>query len=189
MSERMEISDVGINTGFGAILAQGIGDTALAAAFRRYADDAFGPAWDGDRYSYAAAPRTLHTTALFALAAAIEPRGADFDRLFTAAPDPASLDAPYLDSLEAPGGAGVSRAEYNPATHTLTISLRQVGSPAALRTARPLDARLTIVGAGASPHVEVDGAAIAPERGAGGELPVTLTVAPEGEAVCIVRTK
>ena len=56
----------GINTGFGAILAQGMGDTVLAATFHHYAESALDPIWDGDRYFYSGAPRTLHTTSLFA---------------------------------------------------------------------------------------------------------------------------
>jgi hypothetical protein len=187
MSERMEISDVGINTGFGAILAQGTGDTALSAAFHRYAEASLGPTWDGDRLSYAGAPRTLHTTALFALAATIEPGGADFARLFTAPPDRASLDGPQVASVDAPGGsAGVTRAELDPAARTLTVALRQVGSPTALRNARPLDARLTIVNAGAVTHVEVDKAPLPAERDEDGGLLVTLTVPPTGEVVCRV---
>jgi hypothetical protein len=189
MSERMEISDVSINTGFGAVLAQGMGDTSLAAAFRRYADQSLGPTWEGDRLSYAAAPRALYTTALFALAATIEPGGADFVRLFTAPPDRAALDSPYLASVDAPGGSvGVSRAEYEPSTSTLTIALRQVGSPAALRDARPIDAALTIANAGESPRVEVGGAVVLPERTEDGRLHVMVTVPPEGEAICSVRT-
>ena len=188
MSERMEISDVGLNTGFGAILAQGIGDTSLAAAFRRYAEGSLDPTWDADRYSYAGAPRTLHTTALFALAASIEPGGADFARLFTAAPDRAALDGPYLASADAPGGSiSVTRAEYDPSTRTLTVALRQVASPAALRDARSLDATLTIAGVSASSHVEVGGVALSPERGRDGGLLVRVNVPPEGEAACIVR--
>ena len=189
MSERMEISDAGINTGFGAILAQGMGDRALYAAFGRYAAASLGPTWDGDRYFYTAAHRTLHTTALFALAAAIEPGGADFARLFTAPPDRASLSAPYLASVDAPGGSvGVSRAEFDPAARKLTVALRQVGSLTALRDARPIDAALAIANAGASPHVEVGGAAVSSERSEDGGLRVTMAVPPEGEAVCIVQT-
>jgi hypothetical protein len=187
MSERMEISDTGINTGFGAILAQGVGDTALYDAFRRYADSSLNPTWGGDRLFYSGAPRTLHTTALFALAASIEPGGADFARLFTAPPDRASIAAPHLASLDAStGSTGVTRADFDPATHTLTITLRQVASPAALRDARPVDATLTLANAGASPHVEVDSVQMTPEHGNGG-LRVTLKVPPDSEATCIVR--
>jgi hypothetical protein len=189
MSERMEISDVGINTGFGAILAQGIGDTALYSAFRRYAETSLDPAWDGDRLSYAGAPRTLHTTALFAIAASIEPGGADFARLFTAPPDRAPLSAPYLASVDAPGGSvDVSRAEYEPSTGTLTIVLRQVASPAALRDARPIDSALTIANAGILSRVEVGGGAVSPERESDGGLRVTITVPPDEEVTCTVRT-
>jgi hypothetical protein len=188
MSERMEISDVGINTGFGAILAQGMGDTVLAASFHHYAEGSLGPTWEGDRLSYAGAPRTLHTTALFALAAAIEPGGADFARLFTAPPDRALPDSPSVTSLEAPRGVGVTRAKYDPATRTLTVAVRQVGSPAGLRDARPLDAALTIARAGTSPHVEVDGIAVATVPIEDGSLRIVLRVPPEAEAVCTVQT-
>ena len=76
----------------------------------------------------------------------------------------------------------------DPVARTLTIALRQIASPAALRDARPLDATLTIAGVGASLHVEVDGLPVSPQREEGGGLHVTLRVPPEGEAVCAVRT-
>ena len=86
MSERSEISDVPINTGFGLILARGIGDIEVADALSAYATHAFGASWQEDRYYYKEAPRTLHATALYALASAIEPGGATFGSLFTASP-------------------------------------------------------------------------------------------------------
>ncbi|HEY0068944.1 MAG TPA: hypothetical protein VGE04_03150, partial [Chloroflexia bacterium] len=75
MSARMEISDVPLNTGFGLILARGVGDLKLADALLSYATSAFDAGWAGGRYLFRGAPRTLHATALYALGECMQPGG------------------------------------------------------------------------------------------------------------------
>ena len=47
LSEKLEISDVPINTGFALIAAKGVGDSRLADAIERYAAGAFESGWQG----------------------------------------------------------------------------------------------------------------------------------------------
>jgi hypothetical protein len=156
LSERMEISDVAVNTGFGAILARGVGDKKMAGAMERYARRAFGAGWDGSRYFYTDAPRTLHATALYAFAGALDVGGENFARLFTG-PPVNSGDKPYLAGIVEPSGrVGVCRAEHDE-SGALRIGLRQVGAPGELAPASPVEARLRVEGVGAKVRVEIGG--------------------------------
>jgi hypothetical protein len=154
MSERMEISDVAINTGFGAILARGIGDLPLYDSLLRYATSAFGATWQDSRYLYKDAPRTLHATALFALAQAISPGGADFARLFNDPPGSLTTSLPSLVALADPAGrTGISQAEYDPQLRTLHLTLTQLAPTGSSTDLAPTTATLTISNTGPSPHV------------------------------------
>jgi hypothetical protein len=158
LSERMEISDVAINTGFGLVLARGMGDLALSEALSRYSAHAFGVGWRGGRYFYAGAPRTLHATALYALVEAIEPGGEGFTRLFNDAPGHDASRKPYVASVASTSGhVGVSRASFDEAARTLHIGIRQVGDPAALRLSSPIPARVTVGNLGG--EIQMEGAA------------------------------
>jgi hypothetical protein len=158
-SEKAEISDVAINTGFGLVLAKGVGDTGLADVFRRYSADAFGAGWRGSQYLYSGAERTLHATALYAFAEAMEAGGADFTALFRQAPDRSSLDKPYLESVSGgEGRVGVFQAEYDVGEKALHIGLRQVADPAELREAGLVQAELTIGNVTGPVHAELNGA-------------------------------
>src|SRR5439155_18683383 len=109
------------------IVAKGMGDGALASALGKYASSAFGAGWQGPRYFYKEAPRTVHSTALYALASAIDPGGGNFTRLFHGLPDASARNQPCLQSVSgSPGAMGVSQAIYDDATHTLNVSLCQV---------------------------------------------------------------
>lgn len=123
LSEKMEISDVPLNTAFALIAARGVGDARTADRLAAYAGAAFGHRWDGAALSYAGAPRTLHSTALYALA---NVAGGDaLPRLFHA-PPPA--DGPLLDRVITEGGTiGVARAEYDPAGRALHLALERLG--------------------------------------------------------------
>jgi hypothetical protein len=156
ISERTEISDIPINTGFGLILARGIGDVDLAAALSTYAAHAFGASWQDGRYYYKDAPRTLHATALYALASAIEPGGATFTSLFTTPPDRSALAEPYLAEVSSLASIGVSQAEYNRHDKTLEFTLRQVGDPALLRSTPPAEATVTLANVNISTGVQID---------------------------------
>jgi hypothetical protein len=161
VSEKMEISDVPINTGFGMILARGMGDARLADAFHRYATTHFDAGWEGTRYFYSGAPRTLHATALYTLAASIEPGGEGFTRLFRDTPDPAASSYPYLERVLDPSGrVGVCQAEYDAAERTLQIGLRQVGDPSVLKQSAPVAVTLVIRNAGSHRQIEVGGRAL-----------------------------
>jgi hypothetical protein len=130
LSERMEISDVAVNSGFGAILARGLGDGAVYNALRKGARNRFGAGWVEDRYFLKDAARSLHATSLFALAEAAEPGGDNFTRLFTGAVEPFNTATPHISRLEDQGSAvGVSRASYDPQTRTLHFGLRHAGPP------------------------------------------------------------
>jgi hypothetical protein len=157
VSERTEISDVPINTGFGLILARGIGDVALADALARYATSAFGATWEGERYYYKGAPRTLHSTALYALASAIEPGGASFTRLFNDPPDRDSLSEPYLAEVASSSAIGVSQAEYDRQARTLTFVLCRPGDPALPRTSSPIGTTLALDNIPRGAQIEVNG--------------------------------
>lgn len=158
MSEKMEISDVPINTGFGAILARGIGDTRLASAFEQYAASHFNAGWEGSRYYFKGAPRTVHATALYALASAIDTGGESFTQLFNEPPIPTDSLDPYLDQLiDDSGRAGVCRAVYNPEERVLRLGLMQVGSPDALKQAGSLEATLLLRNVASDTAVAVSG--------------------------------
>jgi hypothetical protein len=187
MSERMEISDVAINTGFGLILTKGVGDLKLADDMSRYATTAFDAGWDGARYLFGGARRTLHATALYALAECMEPGGEDFTRLFNA--PAASQDDPALHQVEDPSGrVGVFEAEYSREARVLRIGLRQVGDPAAVREAGPVAVALEVGNLPARPQVHVDGAAMEDYSWPGdGSLRLNITVGPGEDLRCAVE--
>ncbi len=191
LNEKLEISDVAINTGFGLVLALGMGDTKLADMLQRYAASAFEAGWLGNRYLYAGAPRTLHSTALYALASVIEPGGADFTKLFNDPPDHMPFDAPSLQRvLDDSGRVGVALAEYDVPGNVLRIGLRQVGNPSELLTTGAVRAGLLVNNAGPSARVEVDGQSLPEgdlERTPDGLLRFQVTVEPDRYVSCMVR--
>jgi hypothetical protein len=138
--EKMEISDVALNTAFGLIVARGMGDGATADGLAAYAAAQFAPTWDGPELSYAGARRTLHSTALYALAGLVDPAADLLQRLFHAPRDPAADTQPALDWVtggdptalpESRPGAphcGIAAAAYDPATRTLTLTTQPLGS-------------------------------------------------------------
>ena len=185
LSEKVEISDEPINTGFALIAARGLEDSNLARSIERYAASAFEATWEGPRLFYRGAPRTLHATALYALAAAIEPGGDNFVRLFNQAPDPATTEQPYLAHVsDATGRVGVSQAQYHAQSRTLEVALRQVADPTTLQSARPLETTLTLANVKSHPHITVGGVPLPEENyptHADGTVRVALTVDPQGE--------
>jgi hypothetical protein len=188
MSERMEISDVPINTGFGLILAKGMGDLKLAGDLLRYATAAFDGGWDGTRYLFKGAPRTLHATALYALAACMQPGGEDFTRLFHA-PAASTADEPALLHLEDPSGrVGVFEAEYSRLEGVLRVGLRQVGGPDALRVAESVPVTLRMGNLPGQVDVQVDGS---PQEEYGwsedGNQQFYLTVGPQEDVHCTFK--
>jgi len=190
VSEKMEISDVPINTGFGLILARGMGDVKLASAFHQYAITHFDANWEGSRYFYRSAPRTLHSTALYALAASIEPGGEDFTRLFTTAPNPTDANQPYLDQVLDPSGrVGVCQAEYSAQEQILRIGLRQVGDPVNLRQSGPVEVMLLIRNIPTFPYIEMNGRFLTVYEytvNADGTLPLVVSVGPSEVATCFI---
>lgn len=188
LSEKMEISDVPINTGFALIAARGIGDDEMASALHNYSSNAFGAGWHGARYFYKDAPRTLHASALYALAGAIEPGGESFHNLFNGPPDRTILVQPSLSDISTPvGSVGVSQAAFNSTTKTLQINLRQPGDLTTLREAPPKEATLTLLNITTRPHIEVDGSPLdeaAYTHSQDGSLRFSLTVSPTREAIC-----
>lgn len=189
LSERMEISDVPINTGFGLILAKGLGDLKLADDLSRYATSAFDAGWDGARYLLRGAPRTLHSTALYALAEAMQPGGEDFTRLFTEPVRGASPDNPTLLRVDDPSGrVGVFQAEYSHEESVLRVGLRQVGDTAALREPGPVAVALSIGNLSARPHVQVDDVLQADYSWLGdSKLRLNVTVSPQEDVRCTVQ--
>lgn len=189
VSERMEISDIPVNTGFGLILARGMGDAELASDISRYSAQAFGARWDGDRYSYAGANRALHATALFAIGDAIQPGGENFVRLFNDAPDPAAKQKPYLASANSESGnIGVSQAYYEASTGTLHLALQQVGDLETLRNATPASATLTV--ANVSSDVQVENNSQLDTRYSrlpNGDIAFEITVQPEQVSIIKVQ--
>jgi hypothetical protein len=185
----MEISDVPINTGFGLILARGVGDLALAGALSSYAAREFEACWQDDRFYYQGAPRTLHATALYALASAIAPGGADFTTLFTAPPDRTTLAEPAVLEVAPTSSLGVSQAEYDRQTRTLAITLRSVGDPTALRAASPVDATVTVGKVAGRAHIEVSGRPLSSDEYAhqSDRLTFGVTIDPAEEVRCLVR--
>lgn len=190
-SEKTEISDIAINTGFGMALAQGMGDAQLADAFRRYSTSTFDAGWRGSHYLYRAAPRLLQSTAIFALADSIEPGGEGFTRLFRAAPDKDARKQPILGSVSDPTGrVGVCQAEYSPQERTLRIGLRQVGDPSEVKSRMPAEATLHIKNITAHPHVEVEGHTLSEAdytHSSDGRLQVSMMIGADGTTDCLVR--
>jgi Linalool dehydratase/isomerase len=190
LNERLEISDVAINTGFALIVARGMGDLELASRIENYSTGAFGADWEGAGYFYRGAARTLHTTALYALAAAIEPGGEDFARLFNAPPEPSAMHLPYLSQVSgSQERVGVSRARYSPASKTLDLAFRQVGEPAALRNAPPAEIRATLGNIGSHPQIAVDGTLVSEDecvRDPDGALHILLKVEAQRETSCTI---
>jgi hypothetical protein len=191
LSEKMEISDVAINSSFALIVARGMGDDELADDLAHYAKAVFGAGWDGARYLYKHASRTLHSTALYALAGAIEPGGASFARLFNSVPDRSEEAWPLLSAVSSSEGrVGVSTAYYEPAERTLHISLCQVGSAEALKDTGPQTATLTLEKITARPHIVVKGLALTEEEyrhAPDGTLTFSVRLEPQMEANCSVR--
>jgi len=136
---KMEISDVALNTAFGLIVARGLGDTATADGMAAYAQTAFDRRWSGPELAYAGATRTLHSTALYALAAVVDPAGDLLTRLFHAPRDPALAQQPALDWVTGGNPAappelrpaaphcGIACAAYDSATRTLTLTTQPLG--------------------------------------------------------------
>jgi hypothetical protein len=190
LSEKMEISDAAINTGFALMVARGIGDQELAGELSSYAKGAFGAGWEGQRYFYKDAPRTLHSTALYALAEAMEPGGESFARLFNAAPE-RSEEWPLIREVStSDGSVGVSTAYFEPAERALHIGLRQVGSRDTLKEAQAQTATVTLERIIGRPHVELEGIALPEEEYThtpDGTLTFAMRVEPQGETACAVR--
>jgi hypothetical protein len=190
INERMEISDVPINTGFASIVARGMGDHKLAEALERYSSGAFDAGWDGPSYRFKGTPRTLHATALFALASAIEPGGESFSALFNDPPDPIRHTQPFVSHLKDSGGrVGVSRATYDPPSRALKIGLRQVSDPSALRAGEPQPVTLFLGNITGEPYIEVDGSPLThtPNGQPASTIELPLTVEPQRELSCVVR--
>jgi hypothetical protein len=185
MSERTEISDVPINTGFGLVLARGMGDTGLARELARYAASAFDAGWDGNRYFYRGAPRTMHATTLFALASAIEPGGADFERLFNSPPE-GRPDEPHLAEVEtSDGSVGVAAAEYDPEQRTLHLELCQVPRRSGSETGELSRAVLTLAGLPSACTISVGSDMLLAEavrRSADGSVRLEVLVEPSRSA-------
>ncbi len=155
-SDKTEISDVAINTGFGLILARAIGDTRLANALHRYSASEFGLTWDGNRLLYKTAPRTFQSTALYALAHSIQQGNKTFSDLFTAPPTKGLQEHPYLESLSySSGNIGVSRAEYNPSEQALHLTLCYVGDPKLISKSSAHDITLCVKQVKSHPVVQV----------------------------------
>lgn len=188
VSERMEISDIPVNTGFGMILSRAMSDAELASDIQRYSEQAFGAKWEGAKYYYAGATRALHATALYALAEAMQPGGDDFVRLFNNPPDQQTKEQPYLSSVQSNSGSiGVSQARYNASTQTLQIGLRQVGDPAVLRDGKTVLACLVLRNVAGKVCVEgMEEGAVKMERLPNGDLSLGLSVNPLGESVLTI---
>jgi hypothetical protein len=190
LSEKMEISDAPINTGFALIVAKGMGDGVLTSALEKYASSAFGAGWQGPRYLLQGAARTMHATALYALASAIEPGGGNFTRLFHDLPYAPARTQLYLQSASgSPGPIAISQAAYEDAARTLQVSLRQVGDPATLRDSPPLETRLTFANLTSRPRIEVNGTLLSDDfaPNPNGTLEITVQVAPLRVTTCSLR--
>lgn len=190
LNEKMEISDVAINTGFALIVARCMGDMETASRIESYATSAFGASWDGGRYLYGGAARTLHSTALYALAAAISQGGEDFSSLFNAPPEPLLFSRPYLSQISGSDRpVGVSRARYDRASRTLDLAFRQIGEPGALRNRPPAEIRATLGNIKSRPRVIMDGV-VSPEsiyaHKPDGSLEVAITIDGARETSCAV---
>jgi len=187
-SEKSEISDVAINTGFALILAKGMGDEKLAGELERYSSGAFGAGWHGSCYFYKDAPRTLHASALFALASSMEPGGTGFSRMFNAKPDPAIFSQPTLDEVHSDSGdLGVSRAEYDPSTKVLSLGIRRLGDAASMREGIPVEALLSVSNVPGEPRVEAGGSSLEYTRDGSGRVRISVDVEPIRETEISVR--
>jgi hypothetical protein len=208
LNEKLEISDVAINTGFGLVLARGVGDMELAGQLHGYAVGAFDAGWRGSHYLYRGAPRALYSTALYALAGVIEPGGEGFTKLFNDPPGAGTLDTPCLERVLVPdggdggdgqteavgavGAVGVCAAEYDAGQKALHIGLIQVMDPTELRTAgRPVQAELLINPGrgGVIAAVHAGGQALPAEqlaRTPDGRLRVVVKVEPSRPTQCVI---
>ncbi|HEX9988260.1 MAG TPA: hypothetical protein VGE45_07270 [Chloroflexia bacterium] len=191
VSEKMEISDVPINTGFGLALARGIGDGKLAGALEHYARTEFDAGWLSTRYLYKGAPRTLHSTALYALAGAINLGGENFTRLFRDPLDRATFVQPCLARISVPSGSvGVSRAEYDAQERSLYIGLRHVGDPAQARLMEREEVTLYIENVNARASIEMDGVSLGEgeyKQDPDGRMEVAVSIEGRRETACVVR--
>jgi len=168
-----------------------MGDVALADALARFSTSAFGAGWEESEYYLRDAPRTIHATALFALASAIEAGGAGFAQLFTAPPNRTALSEPYLNEVSSPSSQapGVSRAEYDGQEKALNVTLCLPGDPALVRASSPIDATLTIGSVPANPRIEVNGRPLAEDEYSRrrDKLVFNAVIAPEEGTRCMVR--
>jgi hypothetical protein len=189
LSEKMEISDVPINTGFALIAATGMGDTAMAGALRHYAYEQFTAGWQGSRFLLKDAPRTLHATALYALASALGPGAHEMDRMFNSPIDSSAGEAPYLASISPDDGSvGVSRAELEKETGMLHVELAQVYGPDARRDARPVTAQVEIANLTSAPAVSIGGLPVdCPIPDNNRSIKLKVEVEPGRAAICEVR--
>jgi hypothetical protein len=190
VSERMEISDMPLNTAFGLVLARGMGDLALADSLGRYAASRFDARWEGNSYYYKGAPRTLHATALYALASSIQPGGADFTRLFNDPPDNAALAEPHLAEVSSPDKSiGVSQASYDRHAKRLTLALRRVGEPLLLDSDVPVEPTLVVRNVPSIAHIAVNGRILKDGEYSRQDDSLTFkaTVDPFAETECVVQ--
>jgi hypothetical protein len=136
--EKMEISDVALNTAFGLIVARGLGDRAVAERMATYAAATFDRRWAGPECFYAGAPRTLHSTALYTLAGLVDGEGRLLESLFHAPRDLALAESPCLDAVTADAATGstpadwvrhigVAEARYDRAARSLHLTTEWLG--------------------------------------------------------------
>jgi hypothetical protein len=121
----------------------------------------------------------------------MEPGGENFSALFKTSPD-RSPGEPYLSTVAAENAdrVGVSGAEYSRDDRALRIVLKQVGDPALLRDAPPVQVTLKLGNTVGRPRVEVSGAPLEEGEYTRGEqdlLSFPVEVAASGETVCVVR--
>ena len=189
-SDKTEISDIPINTGFGLILARAVGDARLAGALHRYSASEFALGWEDDRLFYKAAPRTFQTTSLHALAHSIQIGSADFSDLFTAPPDKRKWAEPYLERISDNSGViGVSRAEYSTSEQTLHISLQHVGDPSLITRAPAHHVTLQMKQLKSRPKVEVNNSTLSDTDQSyteNGMLSIRISVSPGKATDCVI---
>ncbi|HYO49439.1 MAG TPA: hypothetical protein VEW94_06275 [Chloroflexia bacterium] len=191
VSEKMEISDVPINTGFGLALARGIGDSKLAGALDRYARTEFEAGWQGTHYLYKGAPRTIHSTALYALAGAVNLGGENFTRLFRDPPNRAAFAQPSLTHISGQSDQiGVSRAEYDAQERSVYIGLRHVGDAAHARQMEREEVTLHFENVNARASIGIDGVFLGEgeyKHGIDGRVEFAVSIEGSRETACIVR--
>jgi hypothetical protein len=189
ISEKMEISDVPINTGFALIASIGMGDTAMAGDLRRYAYANFDAGWQGGKFLLKGAPRTLHATALYALASALGPGAPEMNAMFHSPPDASAGDNPYLASISPDDGTvGVSRADFENESRTLHLEITQVREPDTQRAARPITVKLKIANLASEPSVRLNGTAVdGLTLDDKGSLRLEVEVVPGTAAKCEIR--